>query len=50
MQNPNDFWIFANAYAEYADSWAETGVPVLIIAVSVWALIRHRRAKKSAEL
>jgi len=46
MQNPNDFWIFANGYAEYADSWAGTGVPVLIIAVSVWAFIRHRRAKK----
>jgi len=46
MQNPNSFWIFADGYAEYADSWAGTGVPVLIIVVSAWVFIRHRRDKK----
>ena len=44
--NPNEFWVFAYEYRGYADDWALTTVPVVIVAVAIWVFVRHRRAKK----
>jgi len=43
----SSWWVFADDYVGYAQSWNATTWPSLIIAVSVWMFILRRRDKKA---